>query len=122
MKKKGFPVKTFYKRGNGIKTILYRTGRLADFKGLFVFSSKDGKAVFVKESENVLQEIQQTVRGERVKDRKFLEKIANTYGFNTSLAGQAYLKSMEVKWIEIFQKSKRLALFKASKSIKLSSL
>lgn len=117
MKKKGFPVKVFYKEGNGIKTLLKRTGRLTDFKGLFVLSSKDGQLTYMKESENVLREIQQLVRGKRKKDQLFLQKIANAYGFDTVLAGQTHLKSMEVKWIEVFQKPKRLALYKASQSL-----
>ncbi|MEP1713113.1 hypothetical protein [Ekhidna sp.] len=72
MKNRGYPVKVFFRKGNGIKTLLNETGRFYDFKGLFVFSTNDHSHSFVKESDTVLQDIQKTVRGDRAQDREFL--------------------------------------------------
>lgn len=110
LKQRGFSVRFFYEKGNGIKSLLDKTGRLTDFRGLFLFSQPKSRFVYVRESDHVLHDIQQTVRGERQKDEQFLRKIAGQYGFRSALAGQEYLKSMEVRWIEVFQKSKRLSL------------
>lgn len=109
-------MRLFYKQGNGIKTLLDKTGRITDFRGLFVIVSADKRQVIVRESDQVLTEIQKTVRGKRVKDQKLLKRIARLYGFKSALAGQEYLKSMEVKMLEIFDESKRIALAKATLS------
>jgi hypothetical protein len=116
IQKKGFPVNMFFQKGNGIKTLLKKTGRLSDFRGIFLFVPKNRKLFLVLESENVLKEIQKIVRGKRKKDKAFLREIANIYGYKSALAGRAFLKSMDAFWVEVFRKPRRLRLLKTLKS------
>lgn len=114
--KTGFPLKNFYEEGNGIKAILKHVGRLTDFKGVFVIIDRKNKPIVIGESEHVLIEIQKLVRCKRVKDKVLLEKLAIRFGFKTALAGQEYIKSMRVNWIEVVNEVERIALKHALES------
>ncbi|MEP5612902.1 MAG: hypothetical protein ABJP45_11660 [Cyclobacteriaceae bacterium] len=105
----GFPMNMFYKEGNGIKTLLKNTGRLTDFKGVFLVKGRDGLFLAFS-SKNVLKEIQKLARCYRKKDEDLLIKIADHFGFLTALAGQEYLRSMEVTWLEVTSEAERLLL------------
>ena len=122
LKKDGYRVDQFHKKGNGIKSLLQSTGRLTDFKGLFIFFKPDNFKVFVGESENVLREIQKIARCQRKKDQDYLMNIAESNGLNTIEDGQSYLLTMNVHWIEIIQRNKRLTLCRAIQSTNFSIL
>ncbi|MFY0598888.1 MAG: hypothetical protein JXR03_04405 [Cyclobacteriaceae bacterium] len=115
--KDGYPLQDFYEEGNGIKTILEKVGRLTDVKGVFVIINRKNQPVILGESETLLAEVQKLIRGIRVKDQVVLEKLASLYGFSTSLAGQEYIRSMRVNWLEITNKVERIALKQALISI-----
>lgn len=109
---KGFPLEVFYQEGNGRKALLRQTGRLMDLKGVFLIKGKD-RFYLAFSSENVLKEIQMLVRGSRKKDEELLKQVADHFGFLTSLAGQEYLRSMEVTWLEVSSEAERLLLTRA---------
>ncbi|MBU2913826.1 MULTISPECIES: hypothetical protein [Reichenbachiella] len=109
---KGFPLTAFYKKGNGIKTILNHTGRFTDFKGVFFIVDYRNTPILASESKHVIQDIQNLVRGRRVKDRKYLKKLSQKYGYSTLLAGQEYMKDMHVNWIELPDQAERILLRK----------
>jgi len=97
----GFPMKLFHQRGNGIETLKLKTGRLQDFKGLFVIYSHRNNPVIVGSSTTVLNEIQNLIRGHRKTDRIQLENIAHHFGYKTWFAGQSYVKNMKVCWVDV---------------------
>ncbi len=106
---KGFPMEMFYREGNGIKTLLRLSGRIMDLKGVFLIKGKE-EFFLAFHSENVLREIQMLVRGHRKQDQELLRKIADHFGFLTPLAGQEYLRTMEVTWLEVTSEAERLLL------------
>ncbi len=117
--KAGYPLEDFFQEGNGIKTILQKVGRLTDIKGVFVIVNKNKQPVILGESHAILTEAQKLVRGVRVKDQLVLEQLASLYGFTTALAGQEYIQSMNINWLEITNKVERIALKRALESTAL---
>ncbi|MEO9485262.1 MAG: hypothetical protein ABJG47_17515 [Ekhidna sp.] len=120
--KDGYPLQDFYEEGNGIKTILHKIGRLTDIKGVFVIVNRKNQPVILGESETILAEVQKLVRGVRVKDQVVLEKLADIHGFTTALAGQEYIRSMKINWLEITNKVERIALKRALESTSLLTI
>ncbi len=99
LQKGGIKLKLF-RRGNGIKTISDKVGRVDDFSGVYVIQDENNENIIVKYAKHVFRDIQQVVRGKRNMDRELLENVASRYGFRSSLAGKTYLKDMKVWWIE----------------------
>ncbi|MEO9965422.1 MAG: hypothetical protein ABJF11_06530 [Reichenbachiella sp.] len=120
--KSGFPLQDFYQEGNGIKTILQKVGRLTDIKGIFVIINRKNQPIILGESQSILADAQKLVRGVRVKDQIALEKIAELYGFSTVLAGQTYIRTMKINWLEITNKVERIALKRALESTSLFTI
>jgi len=114
--KTGYPLHDFYEKGNGIKTILEKVGRLTDIRGIFVIINEKNQPVILGESDAILAEAQKLVRGERIIDQVILKQLAGLYGLNTPLAGQAYIQSMKINWLEITNKVERIALKRALES------
>ena len=96
----GYSMKPFCTEGIGLQTALEEVGRLTDFKGVFVIVDDLHLPIVLGESDRVISELLKLAKGIRVQDQDLLKKIASRYGFNTALAGQEYLKSMQVNWIE----------------------
>ncbi|WP_422362160.1 hypothetical protein [Reichenbachiella sp.] len=109
----GHDVSIFQKRGNGLKTIMDKTGRLNDLSGLYVISSSTGEPLILSSSKKVLTDIQKLTRAKRVKDKAVLEKVANYYGFSNYKMGRELLLAMKVNWLEITDKTFRLMLRRA---------
>lgn len=99
--KRAVPVQEFQKKGNGMVYLKSKVGRLTDFKGIFLVHDRSKRIILAKSSKNVLQDLQKLARGKRAKDKRLLKKVANYFGYLTTLAGSQYLRSMRVSWIEI---------------------
>lgn len=110
---RGYDISIFQKRGNGLKTILEKTGRFNDLSGLYVISSSTGEPLILSTSKSVLADIQLLARAKRVKDKAVLEKVANYYGFTNYKMGRELLLAMKVNWLEITDKTFRLMLRRA---------
>lgn len=109
----GYELSIFQKKGNGINTLIQKTGRLNDLSGVFVISSSTGEPLIVGSSKKVLAEIQKLTRGQRVKDKEALEKVANHYGFTNYNMAKKLLLAMTVNWLEVTDKTFRLMLKRA---------
>lgn len=109
----GHELSIFQKRGNGINTLFQKTGRLNDLSGVFVISSSTGEPLIVGSSKKVLAEIQKLTRGQRVKDKEALEKVALHYGFSNYKMAENLLLAMTVNWLEVTDKTFRLMLKRA---------
>ncbi|WP_456459076.1 hypothetical protein [Reichenbachiella sp.] len=109
----GHELSIFQKRGNGINTLIQKTGRLNDLSGVFVISSSTGEPLILGSSKKVLVEIQKLTRGQRVKDKEVLEKVANHYGFSNYKMSEKLLLAMTVNWLEVTDKTFRLMLKRA---------
>ncbi|UXP32533.1 hypothetical protein N6H18_00895 [Reichenbachiella agarivorans] len=111
--KKGVPLELFFKKGHGMKTIMDKTGRLMDFKGVFVISSMDDSFLLAGISDRVLTDIQHLTRSTRKKDQIVLDKITQHFGFHTVMTGQRFLRSMTVSWLEIASEADRFLFGRA---------
>lgn len=109
----GYELSLFQKRGNGINTLFQKTGRFNDLSGVFVISSSTGEPLIVGSSKKVLAEIQKLTRGQRVKDKEALEKVALHYGFSNYKMAENLLLAMTVNWLEVTDKTFRLMLKRA---------
>ncbi len=103
----GFKLEMFYRKGNGLKTLLSRVGRFLDFEGIYAIVNTNNQIVAISESESILRDVQNLARGTRKKDERLLEAISSKLGYKTSLAAQEYLRGMRVCWLEIINKSER---------------
>ncbi|MEP2024513.1 MAG: hypothetical protein ABJH98_11420 [Reichenbachiella sp.] len=110
---RGYDISMFQKKGNGLKTIMEKTGRLNDLSGLYVISSSTGEPLILSSSKKVLADIQQLARGKRAKDKMILEKVAIHYGFHSYKMGRELLLAMKVNWLEVTDKTFRLMLRRA---------
>ncbi|MDW3211257.1 MAG: hypothetical protein R8N23_15385 [Reichenbachiella sp.] len=112
----GYELSIFQKRGNGINTLIQKTGRLNDLSGVFVISSSTGEPLILGSSKKVLAEIQKLTRGRRIKDKEALEKVALHYGFANYKMAKELLLAMTVNWLEVTDKTFRLMLKRAMMS------
>ncbi|WP_420579837.1 hypothetical protein [Reichenbachiella sp.] len=110
---RGYDLSIFQKRGNGLKTIMDKTGRLNDLSGIYVISSATGEPLILSSSKKVLADIQQLARAKRAKDKEALEKVANYYGFASYKMGRELLLGMKVNWLEVTDKSFLLMIKRA---------
>ncbi|UXX79107.1 hypothetical protein N7E81_17275 [Reichenbachiella carrageenanivorans] len=111
--KTGYDVSIFQKKGNGIRTIQDRIGRMTDLSGLYVVSSATGKPLILGASKTVLRDIQSLARAIRMKDKMALGKVAQHFGFEGYKMGGELLLAATVNWIEVTDKSYRLMLKRA---------
>ncbi len=118
----GYPMSLFNKSGNGTKALLESTGRLTDFKGIFIVTTLENTHLVLGESTQVLQEIQKMSRAKRQKDITLIEKIGNEYGSKDAAQAQEFLNASNVNWIEVADKTERVILKRALRPICLFML
>lgn len=66
------PSAVFYQKGMGVKSILKKTGRITDFKGIYGFI-KHGKVVYLDESSYVIKRLVRHYKG----NSKYQRKLAH---------------------------------------------
>ena len=72
LKENAMPADLFYKKGNGVKSILEKTGRLTDFKGIYGFLDED-KLIYIDESSYVIRRLVRQFKG----NSKYQLKLAS---------------------------------------------
>lgn len=115
----GYPMHIFCKPGNGIKTLLNSTGRLTDFKGIFVITSLKRNHLVLGDSTCVISEIQKLSRAQREGDKKVLKKLAIHFDCSDYTEGQRILNTATVNWLEIADKTERVLLKRALQAMPL---
>lgn len=82
----------FYKKGNGVKHILSKTGRLTDFKGIYGFI-KEGKLIYIDESAYVIRRLVRQFKG----NSKYQLKLASIMVATHQSFDPAYTTSHALK-------------------------
>ena len=110
---KGYPMDMFHRSGNGIKTLIKSSGRLTDFKGIFIITNGDKTNLVLGDSINVIFELQKLSRAQRVKDKELLHNLGLHFGGSNHLDGQEILNAASVNWIEVADKTERVLVKRA---------
>lgn len=72
------PSSLFHKKGMGVKSILKKTGRLTDFKGIYCFI-EDGKIVYIDESSYVIRRLVRQYKGNSKYQRKLAQIMVDLH-------------------------------------------
>lgn len=104
LKESAIPADIFYKKGNGVKSILKKTGRLSDFKGIYGFIENE-KLIYFDESSYVIRRLVRQFKG----NSKYQQKLANVMvdahrhmnGFYTVSNALEAMKKMKIIFMDV---------------------
>ncbi|WP_420577198.1 hypothetical protein [Ekhidna sp.] len=104
LKESAMPADVFYKKGNGVKSILKKTGRLSDFKGIYGFID-DGKLIYIDESSYVIRRLVRHFKGNSKYQQKLAYVMAGIHKeanpFYTITDALEAMKKMKIIFIDV---------------------
>ena len=103
----GAPTGIFNQPGQGVKFLTEHFGRLSDFPGIYVVVSSRGKPRVIRQSKNVLRDIQRFVRCKRNKDVRAFLHLGEEYGERSIEHGEKIMSRQFVIWIEVASEIER---------------
>lgn len=77
LKDGAFSAEIFWKKGNGVKSVLEHMGRLSDFKGIYAFIEND-KFIYIDESSYVIRRLIRHYKGNSKYQMKLAHLMVNT--------------------------------------------
>jgi hypothetical protein len=98
------PSNLFFEKGMGVKSILKKTGRLTDFKGIYGFI-EGGKIVYIDESSYVIRRLVRHFKGNSKYQRKLAQIMVELHkesqSFYTETNALEAMKKMKIIYIDL---------------------
>jgi len=104
LKENPIPTNLFFEKGMGVKSILKKTGRLTDFKGIYCFIEK-GKIVYIDESSYVIRRLVRQFKGNSKYQRKLAQIMVDMHKesqpFYTESNALGAMKKMQIMFMDL---------------------